>query len=123
MSLFISFIDNMVYKKNLKGDKLKYFLGILVLSFFIAWQVGQASGEGHRLKDPVKIHADGKPIKMLGGSFVTVCDWDNDGKKDLIVNDGNIGSFYIYLNQGSDSQPEFKEASSLKAGGSVILGC
>lgn len=37
----------------------------------------------------------------------TVADWNNDGKKDLIV--GSVdGLIYIYLNEGTDTEPDFR---------------
>ena len=41
-----------------------------------------------------------------------VCDWNNDGRKDLLVGSGD-GVVYLYLNQGTDAAPVFPLAYSL----------
>jgi hypothetical protein len=48
-----------------------------------------------------------------------VTDWDEDGKKDLIV--GNLdGKIYIYNNIGADNAPVFESAETLMVGGSIF---
>ncbi|UCE06815.1 MAG: T9SS type A sorting domain-containing protein [bacterium] len=45
-----------------------------------------------------------------------VVDWNNDGKKDLVVGDDN-GYVRLYLNIGTNSAPAFTNYTRLKAGG------
>ena len=45
-----------------------------------------------------------------------VTDWNNDGKKDLIVGQFDHAKIRLYLNYGTDSKPVFKDYSFLKAG-------
>jgi len=72
----------------------------------------------------VKIQADGQPLRVYGedgwydsesGTFVwlnraagyarvEICDWNNDGRKDLLVADGRAW-LWLYLNTGSDANP------------------
>lgn len=50
--------------------------------------------------------------KLWGNYFFpTVYDWDGDGRKDLIVGEGtySANSIWLYLNQGSNSRPQFNE--------------
>jgi hypothetical protein len=63
-------------------------------------------------------------IEPKDGSFPSrpsphVVDWNNDGKKDLLVGceDGQIR---FYPNEGSNDKPSFDSYSSLEAGGAVI---
>ena len=65
--------------------------------------------------------AAGKPIDVEIGHLVPrVCDWNNDGKKDLIVGQFASGAIRLYLNQGTDAAPVFREPSLLQAGGKPI---
>lgn len=48
-----------------------------------------------------------------------VVDWDNDGKKDLLIGGGD-GTIRVYLNQGSDESPQFAGYANLAANGSAI---
>ena len=64
-----------------------------------------------------KLEADGKVIDVRVGHLVPcVMDWNADGKKDLIVGQFSGGKIRLYLNQGSDSAPAFKDFSYLHAG-------
>ena len=88
------------------------------------------------------LHANGKPIDGLGRGSVLVCDWNNDGKKDLIMGmapKGNVSSpyhdwpyqdkdtdkkddegFLYYENVGSDAEPVLAYPSWIRAGGQII---
>ncbi len=73
------------------------------------------------MREGVKIEADGKVIDIERGHLVPcVSDWNNDGKKDLIVGQLSGGKVRLYLNQGTDSAPVFKDFGYLKAGGEEI---
>ncbi len=48
-----------------------------------------------------------------------VVDYDNDGKKDLLVGSGD-GHIYLYLNTRDDAAPEFTSIVTIKATGSDI---
>ncbi len=73
------------------------------------------------MKDGVRLEADGKAIDVDIGHLVPcVTDWNSDGKKDLIVGQFSGGKIRLYLNQGTDSQPVFKDFEYLNAGGKQI---
>lgn len=59
--------------------------------------------------------ADGKlaPIDRGTRSHLLVCDYDNDGKKDLIFSDQNNPGFYFLRNVHTDADPRFAEARRL----------
>ncbi|MBI5416931.1 hypothetical protein HZA55_03140 [Candidatus Poribacteria bacterium] len=48
-----------------------------------------------------------------------VVDWDNDGKKDLIVGT-SLGEIYFYHNIGTDASPELDKSKILFANGKII---
>ena len=58
---------------------------------------------------------------LLVGERATpdVTDWNEDGKKDLLVGDLD-GKIYIYINTGTDNAPVFESAETLMVGGSVF---
>ena len=70
------------------------------------------------LQPAVKLLADGKPFDVqIGHAAPYVYDFDKDGKKDLLVGQFGEGKCRIYLNQGTDAAPEFKDFTWLMAGG------
>ena len=74
-----------------------------------------------KFKEGVKITAAGEPIDVPIGHLVPcVCDWNGDGKKDLLVGQFKSGAIRLYLNQGTDTEPVFGEFSFLQAGGRQI---
>jgi len=50
-----------------------------------------------------------------------VCDWNNDGRKDLLVADGR-GWLFLYLNTGSDAAPVLEPGARVQANGKPIHG-
>lgn len=57
--------------------------------------------------------ADGSEINVGLRAVPFVVDYDNDGKKDLLVGSGD-GLIYLYKNTGTDSAPVFASAGTLK---------
>ena len=73
------------------------------------------------LKEGVKLKADGETIEIRIGHLVPCAtDWNNDGKKDLIVGQFEGGKIRLYLNEGTDEKPRFGEFSYLQAGDKPI---
>ena len=77
-----------------------------------------------------KLYADGKPIRVYGEwnesraagyARHEICDWNNDGKKDLLVADGR-GWLFLYLNKGTDAQPVLGDGTRVYANGKPIDG-
>jgi hypothetical protein len=69
----------------------------------------------------------GKNIKVGGTvldvgrySVPSVCDWNNDGRKDLVVGQFWDGKVRLYINRGTDSCPVFTAFTFLEADGEVI---
>jgi hypothetical protein len=76
------------------------------------------------------IQANGTPITVSGYSVPSFVDWNNDGLNDLVVGEGGggfTGKVRIYLNVGTDSDPQFVNYSYAKSGNSDLtcnpLGC
>ncbi|MDH4101478.1 MAG: FG-GAP-like repeat-containing protein, partial [Nitrospirota bacterium] len=64
-------------------------------------------------------YVDGVPLAVAGKAAPFAVDWNNDGKKDLVVglNDGTVR---LYVNLGSEELPTFGVSFDLTANGSVI---
>jgi hypothetical protein len=89
--------------------------GLAVLLFLLC------SAQAAEFQQGVKLEADGKPIDVEVGHLVPcVVDWNGDGKKDLLVGQFAGGKIRLYLNQGTDNAPVFKDFTYLQAGGKEI---
>jgi len=49
-----------------------------------------------------------------------VIDWNNDGKKDLLVGQYTDGLIRLYINEGTDAAPVFNSVSYVQSGGTPI---
>ncbi len=69
-------------------------------------------------EDPVRIHADGQPIKInYGYTYPASIDLDKDGLKDLVVGEyRNGGELYFYKNIGAKNAPKYAKAKNLMVG-------
>ncbi|MHC4646468.1 MAG: FG-GAP-like repeat-containing protein [Planctomycetota bacterium] len=66
------------------------------------------------------VQADGSDITVPGYSVPSYVDWDNDGRMDLIVGEGSgsyAGKVRVYLNAGTQSDPQFSGYSYVQANG------
>jgi DNA-binding beta-propeller fold protein YncE len=87
---------------------------------------GDASGELRLFRGEAT--ADGKfsftaavglGLPLVPGCTPFVADWDNDGRKDLLVGAAD-GTVLLYLNTGSEDAPSFGAGALLQAGGTPI---
>lgn len=60
---------------------------------------------------PIKA-SDGSSITATSNSNTFFTDWNNDGKKDLIVGGGSL---HLYFNIGSDDAPEFMNLTDMQS--------
>lgn len=64
---------------------------------------------------------DGENVLTVGlTASPDVVDWNNDGKKDLLVGTFHSGAVYLFLNQGTDAAPVFKGSSRIIAGEAAL---
>jgi hypothetical protein len=56
------------------------------------------------------------PIDVGSRSTVCIVDWDEDGRRDLLLG-SYYGKFHLFLNTGSDLAPEFESFSNLQGPG------
>ncbi|MHC4942521.1 MAG: FG-GAP repeat domain-containing protein [Planctomycetota bacterium] len=73
------------------------------------------------LSEGMMIQAAGEAIDVQIGHLVpAVADWNNDGKKDLIIGQFAYGKIRLYLNKGTDRSPRFDKFEFMTAGGKEI---
>jgi hypothetical protein len=60
------------------------------------------------------------PSGGCGAPAPWVCDYDNDGKRDLLAGDGAYGYVYFYRNTNTDANPILDTGVRLLAGGNVL---
>ena len=53
-------------------------------------------------------------------AFPSAVDWNNDGKKDLIVGEYTGGNIHVYLNKGTDVNPAFNGSFMVLSNGAPI---
>jgi hypothetical protein len=69
-------------------------------------------GPGRKVK---AVNAQGalEPIDRGTRSHIMVCDWNNDGKKDIVFSDQENPGFYFFNNIGSDADPCFAQPKNI----------
>jgi hypothetical protein len=72
------------------------------------------------LETGVYVRAGNGPLTVKTHTAPSTSDWNNDGKKDLLVGQFDSGNIWLYLNQGTDAQPAFTTGQQLRVGASVI---
>jgi hypothetical protein len=73
---------------------------------------------GGRLDEGHRVMARGKPIRGAGRASVVVCDWNNDGLKDVVLADEK--GYYFHQNMGSPGNPVLEEAKPISFGGQSV---
>jgi hypothetical protein len=75
-----------------------------------------ALGHAAEFKEPVRLKADGAPIKVEAPGYAAPCwaDIDGDGKKELLVGQFRGGKIKVYKHLG---EGKFAAGEWLKAGG------
>ncbi len=67
------------------------------------------------LAPPVPVTAAGQPIQVAGNAAPFVGDFDDDGKRDLLVGQFELGRLRIYRNVGDDRRPQFAASEWFRA--------
>jgi len=60
------------------------------------------------------------PLQVETMSLPAVADWNNDGKKDLLVGQFTLGKIWVFLNRGTDASPVFNGGTLVQSGGTAI---
>ncbi|MBU1076634.1 MAG: VCBS repeat-containing protein [Spirochaetes bacterium] len=96
---------------------MKKIIYFILLAVFLISSRGYATlpafrTEGYEIIKTTQLTVEG------GSSLPFLFDWDNDGKKDLIVCAISFKKIHIYFNLGSDTSPSFDKAVTLLKNGS-----
>ncbi len=86
------------------------------MTFFRGTSTGNLTDDGYLVADGAYIIAD-------NNSWPTVYDWDEDGRKDLLVGQEGIGqpcNVYVYLNEGTNAAPVFGDSTPVLFNGSPL---
>ena len=87
----------------------------------LAASVGLALATPPMFHDFVYVHAGGSAITVAGGhADPCVADWDCDGLKDLLLGEFTNGRIRVYLNTGTNAEPEFETWHYLESDGTTI---
>ena len=70
---------------------------------------------------PIRVYGEEREGRAAGYARSEITDWNNDGKKDLLVADGR-GWLFLYLNQGTDGAPVLAAGIRVQANGKPIDG-
>lgn len=102
-----------------KANTLAFFL-MLCLCATLVSPFGAAAQEP-MLRPGEWITANGLPLDVGDQAIPCVCDWDNDGRKDLIVGYRYADKVALFLNQGTDANPTFGTFQNLQSAGTDIV--
>jgi hypothetical protein len=72
------------------------------------------------LEPGVYIQNGGTNLQVSYCSAPTVVDWNNDGRKDLVVGQFTSGNVWRFLNVGTDANPVFNGGSLIQCAGTNI---
>lgn len=93
----------------------------IAVASMVVLSCGLCLADAPKLGKGTMIEVDGNPINVEVGHLVPdAVDFNADGKKDLLVGQFRNGRIVLYLNEGTDSAPVFKEGKELEAGGEPI---
>lgn len=71
----------------------------------------------------LQVGAPGAKVDIDVGQRPTPCivDWDNDGRRDLVIGDKGGGRLAIYRNEGTDTAPDYRTVSYVQEYGSDLV--
>lgn len=72
------------------------------------------------LETGVMIRDGALPLSVDDCSAPDVVDWNNDGRKDLVIGQFTAGNIWVYLNKGTDLNPVFDGGEKIHSEGTPI---
>lgn len=100
------------------GDRL-YDLLLGDRDGFVNLYLNEGSNESPRYGTRTRLKAGEKEIKVRGPSAPCLVDWNEDGKKDLLVGDAG-GYLHLFLNAGSSAAPDYASTGKVQADYNIL---
>ncbi len=74
----------------------------MFVSLLLTLLVGLSPASSAEFQPPVRLKADGVPVRVESPGYAAPCwaDIDGDGKKDLLIGQFNEGKIRVYKNRG-----------------------
>jgi hypothetical protein len=94
-------------------------LHLVIACSFLLLYGGDLKADPPNFSFDGKLESGGNPISMTC-PVPTVADWNNDGRKDLIIGDFYYGNIYLFLNDGTNLNPVFNGSTKIESNGSPI---
>lgn len=88
----------------------------VVFMLFASWSYAATPA----FKTGVYLYDGSDPLTVDLHSTPFAVDWNNDGKKDLLVGQYVNGHIRLFLNQGTDLNPLFQGSSFIESNGEAI---
>ena len=82
-------------------------LSLLVFLPPLLFLAGTSIGAEPVLDQGVYIYSGANPLEVDRHSTPEVVDWNNDGRKDLVIGQFTDGNIWVFLNKGTDLNPVF----------------
>ena len=100
--------------------RLDMLVGNYTGLFYLFENVG--TRQAPRFAEGVALRMGDRLMRVAGFSTPVICDWNNDGRKDIVSGD-LAGRIHVLLNTGTDESPTFESDSLVTiAGQPVALG-
>jgi len=93
---------------------------LLTAGLLICFCAGTLMADAPGLMGGVKLQDSGGNIDLTYDTNPCSVDWNNDGRKDLLLGEFTYGHITLYLNMGTDLNPKFGFGTKLESNGTPI---
>jgi len=95
---------------------------LIFLTLFLAviFSMDQAFGDEPTLKSGRLLTLTGGALSVDRHSAPEIVDWNNDGKKDILIGQFAYGYIWLFINTGTELNPAFTSGVKLMVGASPI---
>jgi len=81
---------------------------------YVIVYTNDGSNASPQFANRMRLRAGGREVKVKGPSTPCLVDWDEDGKKDLLIGDGG-GYLHVFINAGTNKDPEYASMMTIQA--------
>lgn len=90
------------------------------ITLLVLLLAGAAWADAPGLKVGIFLKAGASDIDVGSDAIPTCVDWNNDGKKDLLIGEITNGHITLFLNEGTNLNPVFNAGTLVESGGTPI---